>query len=135
MLLKIDPKMRPKREGGFTLIEVLISMLLLLLGIAGVLSMQLTSMKATSFSRHATEATIVLEDKMEELSAIKTLNLTDGNDVVNAQALVGTEYTRTWTLSADPTVVELVNLKVSVSWDERGGDTRTIEMDTQRRQQ
>ena len=67
MSLVIKPRKRCKRQQGFTLIEVMIAVLLLLVGVAGVLSIQMVSMRASSFSRHATAATMVAEDKREEL--------------------------------------------------------------------
>jgi prepilin-type N-terminal cleavage/methylation domain-containing protein len=42
------PERGAEAEGGFTLIEVMIAMLLLLIGIAGVLSLQLISMQSTA---------------------------------------------------------------------------------------
>jgi prepilin-type N-terminal cleavage/methylation domain-containing protein len=105
-------------EGGFTIIEILIALLVLLIGMAGVLSLQLTSVEATSFSRHATEASVLAEDKMEQLRTVPLAVLTDGTDQVDARGVIDAEglYTRTWTIDgASPRRVE-----VTVSWSERG---------------
>ena len=69
----MDQRLARKRrgqQGGFTIIEVLIALLVLVVGFAGILSLQLTAMRATSFSRHATEASVLAEDKMEQLRTI-----------------------------------------------------------------
>ena len=130
-----DPRGGRRQEGGFTLIEVMIAMLLLLVGVAGVLSLQMVSVRATSFSRHATEATIVAEDKMEELMNIAGSALLPGTDTVNEQAVDDAtgEYTRTWTVAngaLDPTVLSVT---VVVAWLERGNENHSISIATQRR--
>ena len=120
---------RSGEEGGFTLIEVLIALLVLLVGMAGILSLQLTSMKATSFSRHATEASSLAEDKVEDLRtvALDSVRFANGTDQVDARGVADADgpYTRSWTISpgADTTIVN-----VSVSWTERGDEPYTISM-------
>ena len=90
-------------NGGFTLIEVMIALLLLLIGVAGVLSLQMVSVKATGFSRHATEATILAEDKMEELMTISPALLVNGTDIVDSDGVDSATcfYVRAWTVESD----------------------------------
>jgi prepilin-type N-terminal cleavage/methylation domain-containing protein len=138
VLLTLERRVRRKSQGGFTLIEVLIAMLLLLVGVAGVLSLQLVSAKATSYSRHATEATIVAEDMMEELALIKTSDLPAGptSDVVNAQAVptAGGPYTRTFTAQPDGANPLIVHVRVVVEWFERDpNNPHSITLNTVRR--
>jgi prepilin-type N-terminal cleavage/methylation domain-containing protein len=54
-------------QAGFTIVELLVALTVLLIGITGLLSLQVTAMQSTSFSRHATEAAVLAEDRMEEL--------------------------------------------------------------------
>lgn len=118
-----------KGERGFTLIEVLIALLVLMVGMAGILSLQLTSMKATSFSRHATEASSLAEDKVEDLRTVPLTSprFADGTDRVDSRGVADAEglYTRTWyvTPGADTTIIN-----VSVAWTERGNEPYTITM-------
>ena len=122
-------RQRSGEDGGFTLIEVLIALLVLMVGMAGILSLQLTSMKATSFSRHATEASSLAEDKVEDLRTVPldSARFVNGTDQVDARGVADGEgpYTRTWTINpgADTTIVN-----VSVSWTERGNEPYTISM-------
>lgn len=120
------------REGGFTLTEVMIALLLLLVGVAGVLSLQMVSVRATSYSRHATEATILAEDKMEELMTIDGSLLVNGNDIVDSKAVDDADgsYTRTWTVTANG---GLNLVKVEVSWFEKGTEPHSIAVSTERR--
>src|SRR5690349_24157185 len=127
MMRRLDKKQR--QQGGFTVVEVLIALLVLLIGMAGMLSLQLTAMKATGFSRHASEATVLVEDRLESLRTAPEASLTDGSDQVNAGGDVDATglFARTWTITpgADTTTVT-----VSVTWQEQGADDYTITKST-----
>jgi type IV pilus modification protein PilV len=108
----------PGGERGFTVVEVLIALLVLLVGLAGILSLQFTSMRASSFSRHATEASVLAEDKMEDLRATPTAALADGTDTVNSRGEPGgpgLPYTRQWTIAPGAPIT----IDVNVTWTEQ----------------
>ena len=137
MSLVLRPRGRRKPQQGFTLIEVMIALLLLLIGVAGVLSLQMVSVRATSFSRHATEATIVADQKMDELMTVITTNTTffvSGTDNVDEMSRTdGSDiFTRTWTLTPDATP-GVTHVRVVITWLERGTDLRTISIAGKRR--
>jgi type IV pilus assembly protein PilV len=117
-------------QRGFTVIEVLIALLVLLIGMAGILSLQLTSVQATAFSRHATEASVLAEDKMEQLRTVPAAALQSGNDQVDARGVDDPQgfYTRVWTVGAGASLT----IDVSVSWNEEGADPYTITLQTLR---
>ena len=116
-------------ERGFTIIEVLIALLVLMVGMAGVLSLQLTSMKATGFSRHATEASILCEDKMEDLRTIplNSARFVTDRDQVDARGVPDAEglYERVWRVVPGTTNT---TISVEVSWEEQGSEPYTITM-------
>jgi type IV pilus assembly protein PilV len=126
------PRPRPAGERGFTVIEVMIALTILLIGIAGLLAMQLTAVRANAFSRHATEAASLAEDKMEWL---RTQPIADGttSDVVNALGIPGGDglnYTRKVTITSGTTEA---TIDVEVSWTEAdGGDPHSISLSTLR---
>jgi prepilin-type N-terminal cleavage/methylation domain-containing protein len=145
---------RRASERGFTLIELMIALTIMLIGITGILAMYTTSIRATSYSRHATEAMILGEDKLEEFTATRydQLLLLGGDCVfdpeleppgdpceqVNAQGIVDPPdgdftYGRSWVIepvagAEDPS---LVTVRVFVSWEERA-DRPRLEFVTQR---
>jgi type IV pilus assembly protein PilV len=120
-------------QGGFTIIELMIALTILLIGITGILSMQLTSMKATSYSRHATEASVLAEDLMEELRTLPITDVVNGSETVDAQGNFDAQgiFTRTWTVATAGT---LVTVTVTVSWNEHGNEPHAIVLRTQRQQ-
>lgn len=62
--------MANRNEKGFTLLEVLVSMVIFSFGILGVLNMQLLSTTMNVKSRGMTEGVIAAQNKIEELSAL-----------------------------------------------------------------
>ena len=129
MAQQLDQADDRKGERGFTLIEVLIALLVLMVGMAGILSLQITSMKATSFSRHATEASSLAEDKVEDLRTvpISSSRFADGTDQVDSRGVAAADgqYTRSWFISPG---TETTIITVSVAWTERGSEPYTITM-------
>lgn len=121
-------------QGGFTLIEILVALIVLIIGVAGVLSMQMSAMKGTSYSRHATEAIVLAEDKLEDLLTMNPQNAAflGGNDRVNAQgvpvAIPTFGYDRTWTIGGGSTPI----ITLQIVWQERNRDPHTLTFRTQR---
>jgi Tfp pilus assembly protein PilV len=117
--------------GGFTILEIMIALTILLIGIAGLLTMQMSALRANSFSRHATEATVLAQDKMEALRTEGVATLAAGSDQVDARGVPSTKglFFRSWT----PTVgIDGTSLVVRVTWAEKGTETSTITVRTVR---
>lgn len=121
---------RARSRDGFTVIEVLIALVVLGAGIAGILSIQMTALRATAYSRHAAEAAVLAEDRLELLRAIPSDQLASGSDQVDelGSPRPDGQYLREWTVESKAGVITIA---VTVTWDERG-EPRTIEMVTQR---
>ncbi len=129
----MQPRTATRRQGGFNIVELMIALTVLLIGVAGILTLQIVSMRATSYSRHATEAAVLAEDKMEALRTIPIETLMDGSEVVDAQGYLdpGGLFTRSWTIAW---AGNLGTLTVSVAWDEGGDEPHIIVYRTQRLQ-
>ena len=119
----------PTGTKGFTLIELMISLTVLMIGIIGILAMQMTSLRASGYSRHATEASVLAEDQMEALRSMPAgsiVNQGAPGQRVNAQGVVSATglYSRTWsaTLNLDNTFTVVV----TVAWNERGTTPHAI---------
>lgn len=61
---------RRSREGGITLIETTIALVILGVGILAMLAAQITALEQTSQGRHSTEAAQVARDQMEFLQRL-----------------------------------------------------------------
>jgi type IV pilus assembly protein PilV len=60
---------KPAKEGGFTLIEVLISMLVLMVGLMGVAGMQLISFQNNQNAYLRSQATYIASDMLDRIRA------------------------------------------------------------------
>lgn len=113
--------MRARSEAGFTLVEVLVALAIMSVGLIGILALQRGAVSASGYSRRATEAAILAEDKLEELRTTPLL-VADDADRVDA-AGVPTElgpFDRAWSIAA-PDAAGLSTITVAVSWNESDG--------------
>ena len=119
-----------QQQRGFTVVEVLIALAISTIGLAAMLSIHSTGSNATLYNRHATEATVLAEQAIEELLTVPTNALVNGGDVVDAQGVEDPEgaFARAWTVTW---VGNLAALSVSVTWLEDDGD-HTISVGTRR---
>jgi len=120
-------KLSPQKDGkGFTLIEVLIAILLLVIALVGLASVTVSVVKGNDLSRMVTTATTLAKDKMEEL---KNLSVTSaGYDALTDGSQTGLEtiYTRAWTVGAvgatapDNDTTKMKKITVTVTWTWNG---------------
>jgi type IV pilus assembly protein PilV len=59
-----------EREWGFTLMEVMVTLMVLSVGLLGIASQSVSVIKANSLSDQMTRATVLAKDKMEELKRL-----------------------------------------------------------------
>ena len=124
-----------EHERGFTMIEVMVAMLLTAIAIIGILALFMTQRKASGYSRHTTEATVLAQDKLEQLRTLGTAVAGSGSDVLidEAGSNAGNGiYTRYWTESvyAGSGYADIVS---NVQWEE-DGDTKSVVLRGRRKQ-
>jgi type IV pilus assembly protein PilV len=107
-------------EGGFTLIELMVALTILIIGLLGLMGIVMVSLRASSFSRHGTEAAVLAEDKIEEL---RTMAVPVGatESAIDAQGNAGGIYSRQTTVTTVnfPDIGDMLQIVVTVSWNEQ----------------
>ena len=124
-------------QGGFTLMDVLVAIVVMTVGVTGLLAMQIASINANNRARELVEAAQLCQDKIEQLRLLP-LPLPAppamGEDV-DARGCVavtdprawcavgapGLRYQRTWTLDA----VMPGRFEVRVNWTSTDGTFHT----------
>lgn len=112
-----------KRQDGFTLIEVLVSISLLTIALLGLCGATVMAMKGNSLSQMSTKATVMAKDKIEGLKNLNFTQITSGSDTPEAN------YTRQWTVANNSPVTDTKTIAVTVSWTWQGL-ARNAELET-----
>ncbi|MDD3951717.1 MAG: prepilin-type N-terminal cleavage/methylation domain-containing protein [Desulfobacterales bacterium] len=125
-------------EGGFTLVEVLIAMVVAAIGFLGLAMMQVTAIQANSHASKYTQASILAQERIEELNS----EYLDPDDSTNNDLKIGSTgtdtdidetgapggvFTRTWTVSDHGDFTRAVT--VVVTWNGLGLN-RTVRLST-----
>jgi Tfp pilus assembly protein PilV len=88
-------------EEGFTLIEVVTGLIILTLGLLGIATMQITSIKGGYFSNHVTQATFLAQDKLEYLNNLSYSDSHLSNGPHNEGTISDTIFSREYHVVED----------------------------------
>jgi Tfp pilus assembly protein PilV len=101
-----------KNTEGFTILEVMISIIVLTLSLLLLLNMAMVAMDGNDWSKRATMSSQLLQEKLEQLRTGD--DLTGGSDVIN-------NIRRNWTVSTAANHLRRVDIEAS--WCNRRGDS------------
>ena len=102
---------KPIGNRGFTLLEVLIVIFLLVIAFLGAISTTGIIIKSNSQSKTMTTATTLAKDKMEQLKYT-------GYNSVGGSETTDSIYNRTWTVTADGSpAAGMKTIVVTVRWN------------------
>jgi prepilin-type N-terminal cleavage/methylation domain-containing protein len=106
-------RIRMKDQKGFTLLEVLISVIILSVALLALAGLQIVSIRGNSFGGTMTEAITLAKDKIEDLKRDDWNNVATGNDTPTPPGR-GINYARNWAVQM---VGQTKEVTVTVSWD------------------
>ena len=101
---------------GFSLIEMLISLVILSVSLLAIASLMAVTTRNNASGAQMTEAINLAQDKIEELSVTPYGNLLPGND--QKKESTGINYSRNWTVLPNATG-NLRAVTVTVNWNNR----------------
>lgn len=127
---------RPGRLRGFTVVEALVVLLILLGGILVLTRFQGTQINVGAQNRQRTEAVFLAQQTIESLRAFSVVATTAGADAY-ADIVSGTDsvkglaatYARTWTVT-DKGTPAYKTVEVSVTWQDARGKNETVTLTT-----
>jgi type IV pilus assembly protein PilV len=121
-----------KDNRGFTLIEVMIAIFILVITMLGVISVTCTVIRGNSFSKTMTTAITLAGDKIEGLKNTPYSSIAGGTDYAKSDSTIQSAqtsesiYTRNWVVNIDTPATGMKTITVSVSWNWLGARTVTL---------
>jgi prepilin-type N-terminal cleavage/methylation domain-containing protein len=106
-------------SNGFTLLEVLITLVILSVALLALAGLMVTTTRNNAFGGHMTEAATFGQDKLEEFRATqweRLLPTTAGASTDQCAGCTGTQYLRNWNITENG---DLKTITVAVNWNDR----------------
>ncbi len=145
---------RARRQSGFSLIEIMIAMVVSLIGLAGLMSLYVTTSKSNQRATNLVVASTVAQQTMEELRSMPlfppmvgyqgpTIQSEFGIPVTDFRILpdivrhANTSYRRFVTVEPlapiSPSLNDLFRVRIVVAWSDDGADETTADTRLQHR--
>src|SRR5215470_4735660 len=120
-------KTMSRGQGGFTLIEVLITTLLLTIGLLGTLGLTTGIVRGNFFSKHITSGTVIAETQLEAIQNTGYTNATPTNFPATAAtvSMGGVNFNRTTTITDNSPGTNMKTISVTVTWNEANAAARS----------
>ncbi len=121
MKSKVLKNITINRQGGFTLLEVIMAISILTVGLLAVGAMQVSAIYGNSLAGRMTEATSMAEEKLEELLSLEYTLTSTNADLEEGEHSGGTDagYTTTWTVVNNSPVPNTKEITVTVTWRDK----------------
>ena len=127
----LNRKVKKMNNKGFSLIEILVSLVIFAIGLLAIAGMQMTSVKGNYFSHYLTQASYVAQDRLEFLDILPldsaVLQPGDHND--GAVTIGGVAFNRSYLVAVNG---GQATINYSVRWND--GVNRNISFSTIRSQ-
>lgn len=122
-----------KGQRGFTLLEIMIAIFILVVALCGLIGVTVMAIKGNDFSKRMTTATTLAKDKMEQVKNMSYSSIVAGTtyDYLNEDSSTGTAgsyFTRKLTVTDATPAANMKTIEVEVSWS--WGGTRKVTLQT-----
>jgi type IV pilus assembly protein PilV len=103
---------------GFTLVEVLVTLIILAIGFSALAALQVSSVKRTGFAKNASIATSLAQKKLEELKNSSFDSIVSNTDGVTEQAMTVAWTVQTFDTGSNAPPNRYKDVTVNVTWGE-----------------
>lgn len=119
------------KHQGFSLIEVLITFIILIVGIMGLIKLQTYMERQADYAENSIKALHLAESKLE---LFRTRSVSGANGTLNFASIssnsdVSGPYTITWTVS-DSLSGALKTIEIQTEWDNRWNERQSVALKT-----
>jgi type IV pilus assembly protein PilV len=119
-------------QGGFTLIEVLVTMLILIIGLLGTAGLTTGIIRGNFFSKNITSGTVIAQTQLEAIQNKGYTNATTTNFPATAAtvSMGGVSFNRTTTITDNSPASNMKTISVTVNWNEADNVARSVSLQT-----
>ncbi|MGR5069946.1 type IV pilus modification PilV family protein [Vibrio alfacsensis] len=123
------------KQQGFSLIEILISFLLLGVGALGLTTLQIYMERKSDYAIQSMEALRLAENQLEWFrtrgasAALSTISTASFASISTGSSVIGS-YTVQWDVPAATVSGSLKTITITSSWQDRTGETQSVELKT-----
>ena len=119
-------------HAGFTLIEVLVGVLVLMFGLLGTAALTAQIVRGNFYSKNLTSATAIAQSQLEAVQNKGYAGATTTNFPSAAQivSMGGVSFSRTTTIVDNDPASNMKRIAVAVVWTENNGVGRSITLQT-----
>ncbi|MGR5487113.1 MULTISPECIES: type IV pilus modification PilV family protein [Vibrio] len=123
------------KQQGFSLIEILISFLLLGVGALGLTKLQIYMERKSDYAIQSMEALRLAENQLEWFrtrgasAALSTISTASFASISTGSSVIG-NYTVQWDVPAATVSGSLKTITITSSWQDRTGETQSVELKT-----
>ena len=108
-----------KKEEGFTLLEVMVALSILMVGLLGLGTMQIASIRGNFFASRVTEGSALASDRLEKLFALPYTHA-DLSAGTHADPNPPEGRSISWIVTENAPLNNTKKVVMTVSWTERG---------------
>ena len=121
-----------RSQDGFTLIEVLVTLLILSVGLLGIAGLTAGIIRGDFFSKNITSATVIAQTQLEAVENKGYLNANTTNFPSSAASVSmgGVNFSRTTTITDDSPATNMKTISVTVAWNEANNAARSVSLQT-----
>jgi type IV pilus assembly protein PilV len=125
---------RIRNGRGFTLVEVLVTLLIFTIGLLGTLILTTGVLRGNFFSKNVTSATTIAQTTIENAQRAGYLGvssyITDSSKVPSHVSIAGVDFSQTASVVKNSPAIGLKKVSVIISWNEANFSGRTLTLET-----
>ena len=118
------------RQRGFTLLEVLVTIVILSIGLLGIAGLTTGVVRGNHFSKNVTSATAAAQTQLEAVKSGGYVLAVAANFPDDTVTMGGMSFSRTTTITADSPATNMKTISVTVNWNESNNTARSVTLET-----